>query len=78
MKVHELKCDPKYFQAIYNGVKSFEIRINDRNFLVGDSLYLREYNRETQCYSGRYVIKRITYIVSDYGLPDNIIVMAII
>lgn len=34
---------PKYFRAQAKGRK-FEIRRNDRNFNVGDELWLREYD----------------------------------
>jgi hypothetical protein len=50
MKLHELKCHSEQFQAVYNGVKSFEIRVNDRDYQVGDALHLKEYNPETKNY----------------------------
>lgn len=37
MKVHELKCHSDPFQSVYAGVKSFEIRVNDRDYQIGDS-----------------------------------------
>ncbi len=39
---HELKIQPKYFNAVLMGTKNFEIRKNDRDYHVGDRLWLRE------------------------------------
>ncbi len=80
MKVHELKCHSGPFQSVYAGVKSFEIRVNDRDYQVGDSLHLKEYDPKTNSYSGRWVSKRITYMIrgGNYGLPENLVVMAIV
>lgn len=36
MKLHNLKIKAEYATAKLKGVKPFEIRLNDRNFKVGD------------------------------------------
>lgn len=36
MKLHELKLLEQYAQAKKDGIKPFEIRLNDRDFKVGD------------------------------------------
>lgn len=76
-KLHRLKIQPKYFEAVCDGKKRFEIRKNDRNFQVGDSLLLEEYNPETQEYTGRVVERKITYI-TNYAQQENYVVMAIV
>jgi hypothetical protein len=43
MTVHELKTSHKLFVDVYNGVKKFDVRYNDRGFAVGDTLLLKEY-----------------------------------
>lgn len=35
-RTHYLKTDTEYFQAHIRGKKSFEIRLNDRDYQVGD------------------------------------------
>lgn len=39
---HELKTDPKVFDAVAKGLKKFEIRFDDRGYQVGDTLVLRK------------------------------------
>ena len=36
MKLHELKIKAEYANAKLNGIKPFEIRLNDRDYQVGD------------------------------------------
>lgn len=40
MTTHDLKLNDKYFNAVKNGIKTFEIRNNDRGYQVGDILVL--------------------------------------
>jgi hypothetical protein len=43
MAVHELKCWPEYYDAIADGRKRFELRMDDRRFAVGDILVLEKW-----------------------------------
>jgi hypothetical protein len=43
MKKHTLKCWPVFFAPILTGEKPFEIRLNDRDYEVGDILRLEEW-----------------------------------
>lgn len=76
MKIdHELKILPMYFQAVWEGVKKFEARKNDRNFKVGDIVLLREWDGE---YTGSALVVRITYILEDFeGLVKGYCVFGI-
>lgn len=76
MQTHMLKTWPMYFEAVLAGVKTFEIRHNDRGFLVGDVLLLAEYDPTSHRYSGREIRKRVTYI-TDFGQVDRNVVMAL-
>lgn len=44
MTEHILKLNDRYFDAVSNGIKTFEIRRNDRDYKVGDTLVLRKVN----------------------------------
>lgn len=41
MKTHELKIKPEYFRDVVRGIKTFEVRQNDRNFGV-DAKWLKQ------------------------------------
>ncbi|MFH7619636.1 DUF3850 domain-containing protein [Leuconostoc mesenteroides] len=43
MKIHELKLDTEYFDDVNSGLKTFEIRKNDRDYQVGDLLSLSRF-----------------------------------
>lgn len=60
---HELKTWPESFQPILTNKKNFDIRVNDRNYQVGDKLTLLEYDPKTEQYTGRICFRQITYIM---------------
>lgn len=60
---HELKIHPVYFNAIVDGKKAFEVRKNDRNFHVGDTVILKEWKNDN--YSGKEIHAEIKYILDD-------------
>jgi hypothetical protein len=64
---HELKIWPEYFEPVWEYKKTFEIRVNDRNFQVGDLLYLREWDPELEEYTGREMMRRNTYQIVLHG-----------
>ena len=69
---HYLKIETEYFQAHEEGLKNFEIRKNDRNFQVGDMVYLKEVVNEI--YTGRVLEpKEIQYIFKGgmFGLDKD-------
>lgn len=75
--IHDLKCWPQYFQGLLDGVKTFEIRERrDRDFSVGDTLLLREWDPTTERYTGRRCERLVGYI-TDFGQKPDHVVMAI-
>jgi len=79
MATHEIKCDPIHFANVEKGVKSFEIRKDDRGYQEGDVLHIREFDRTLQAYSGRFVARVVTYILrDDQYLQPGYVCMAIV
>lgn len=75
MSKHSLKISPAYFDAVKNRLKTFEIRKNDRDYKIGDTLTLSEWipgTYEAGSFSGRRVNVAITYILSHDEFPDGI------
>lgn len=72
-KTHELKLDPVMYDLVLSGDKTFEYRKNDRDFKKGDVIVLREFDRETQEYSGRYTAFIAGFVLygPDYGVPEG-------
>jgi len=73
MRVHKLKTWAPYFQAIVDGLKTFEIRVNDRGFTVGDQLYLQEWDPSCGAYTGRNHWVRVTYMTDWHQQPKHIV-----
>lgn len=73
--IHELKTEIQYFKDVISGVKTFEIRKNDRFFEKGDLLALNEYDSANKCYTGNSCLVYIDYILRDkeYVKSDYVI-----
>jgi len=78
-KIHVLKINNEFFHAIAKGEKTFEVRKNDRNFRVGDVLYLKEYSQKIEEYSGDKIYKKIIYILEggQFGIEPGYVVLGL-
>lgn len=85
---HELKTNDEFMVDLASGIKSFEIRKNDRTFQVGDTLILRGGNLGgygmtdhdlTFVYSGKEVTASVKYIIGggQFGVYPDYCIMAI-
>jgi len=78
MITHILKCHPLYFKDICRGLKTFEIRKNDRDFKEGDLLTLREYDPTINYFSGNVLKCRILYVLHDFeAIKKGYVVLSI-
>jgi hypothetical protein len=56
---HQLKVWPRFWGALESGKKTFELRLNDRDFRVGDILHLEEW--DPSCgHTGRTIEREVT------------------
>ena len=80
MATHKLKVWSEYMDDLLNGKKSFEVRLNDRNFQVGDILILEEYDKEKKEYLSRNLSVEVTYLLNNKvfdAIKEGFVVMAI-
>lgn len=78
-KIHALKTWPVVYQLTIAGLKTFEVRKNDRDFKPDDVLVLREYNPDRDEYTGRMSAFKVTFVLQgDFGLPPGLCVMSIV
>lgn len=75
-KIIEKKILPEYFKAVIHNKKKFEIRKDEDELQIGDTLILREW--DGQNYTGRETSRRIEYVlrnVPEYGLMSGYIIV---
>ena len=84
MKIHELKIQLPYFEAVYTGLKTFEFRKDDRGFEVGDLIRFRVLGK-TMLGADNSVLSdvlfKIKYILRDIpelGLPKDYCILGIV
>lgn len=76
--VHQLKIEREFFDTVTKGDKTFEVRINDRDFQVGDILGLNEVDTD-KVETGRCTLAEITYILSKNDLlREKTVILGII
>lgn len=76
--LHTLETDYIEFAATRRGDKRCEYRRNDRNYMEGDFLILREYFPSSQSY-GEELKVLVTHIMHGgrFGIPKDFCVMSI-
>lgn len=73
-KTHHLKIYPEHFSAVLTGIKRAELRKNDRDYKVGDTLHLMETPKGSCSPTGEFVNTVVTHI-ADVGdwLPGYVL-----
>uniref|UniRef100_A0AAU7VFM7 DUF3850 domain-containing protein n=1 Tax=Enterobacter phage vB_EclP_26 TaxID=3161160 RepID=A0AAU7VFM7_9CAUD len=75
MAQHELKIDPEFFGPVSLGLKTAELRLNDRDFKAGDWLILREYHNG---YTGNQVSRKVLHVADVGFIAEGYVLMSII
>lgn len=75
-RIHDLKAEPRFFRALCDGTKTFEVRRDDRAYAEGDVLRIHEWDPtdSTRCKDLRCPVRpprrTVTFFVS-YLLPGG-------
>lgn len=80
MKIHEVKCWPEFFGPLKRGEKTFEIRINDRDYQPGDELVECEWDPNKHDYTKSSQIRfTITYVMHgpQFGLKQGWVILGL-
>lgn len=77
--IHEIKLDIQFCDAVYKGLKTFEVRRNDRGYQKGD--WIRFIPIGTLFQPVNHPIKdkvyEITYVLTGWGIQEGFCVFAI-
>lgn len=80
MRIHNIKLNIEFCDAVYSGEKCFEIRKNDRGYQKGDIItFIAVDKNGFNVYShpvqdNKYII---TYVINGYGLENGYVVFGI-
>jgi len=73
---HKLKTVNPYYEQAREGLKDFEVRFDDRDYMIGDSVILQQYayNKIT----GEEITRKIKYILRRFkGLQTGYVVLGL-
>lgn len=74
---HELKILPEWYDSLASGVKSFEVRKDDRNprFEPNDELFLREFDGDK--YTGRTIRADVRFVLRGEYCKDGYCIVSV-
>lgn len=75
MASHNLKIHRQHFGPVQLGLKTAELRLNDRDFKVGDWLILNEWDNG---YTGQQVARTVVHIADVGDIAEGYVLMSII
>lgn len=80
-KLHKIKLQIGFCDAVLSGDKCFEIRKNDRGYQKGDYVQFIPFDIDRpsreQYHEVQNKVYLITYVLGGWGLPENYVVFGI-
>ena len=80
-KIHALKLREEFADAVEDGTKNFEVRVNDRGFQKGDLVQFRVVSALGTHISMYWELEEklyeITYVISGWGLKNGYVAFGI-
>jgi len=80
-KIHDLKCCPEYFGCAIRYGESMQLRKNDRDFRIGDTLKLREWDPKLGAegeYTGSKAWRKVVWITDSFeGMKPGYVLMRV-
>lgn len=76
-RIHNLKLNRLFVNDVFNGVKRFEIRLNDRDYQVGDLIKFKPYPYSFVKHPIEEKTYKITYILSAFVLQEGYVALGI-
>jgi hypothetical protein len=74
--IHDLKTWTEFFDLVWSGRKTCEVRVDDRDYQAGDDLHLRDYDRARGRYLERSIRLRITHVLRAPFVPAGLAVLS--
>lgn len=79
--IHEIKLSEEFCKSVENGDKTFEVRLNDRNYCVGDFVKFIPWNQIDNKKSDLFqnlekIDYKITYVLRGWGIKDEWVVFS--
>ncbi len=77
LREHNIKVLTPFYERLVTGQKPFEVRKDDRDYQVGDLLFLEEFDGKD--YAGSTIVRKITYKLSggQFGIKKGYCVLGL-
>jgi uncharacterized protein DUF3850 len=79
MTTHQLKTLPEYWEALAAGIKTFDVRPDDRGFAVGDTLVLYRFDPAAASQECPELTFRVGYILGggQFGVKAGYVILGL-